>query len=73
MQIISLYKYIRPDGGTTVSTQDPGTLYKSLYRLVADEGKILTNGKIKTKCVDTENSLYWQEIDYQEEENDFEN
>ena len=73
MQIIPLYRYIRPDGGTTVSIQGPGTLDNSLCRLIADEGKILTDGKIKTKCVDTENSLYWREIDYQEEENDFEN
>ena len=73
MQIIPLYKYIRPDGGTTISTKGPGTLSNSLCRIIADKGKILTDGKTKTKCIDTENSLYWQEIDYQEEENDFEN
>lgn len=73
MQIIPLYRHIRPDGGTTISPQGPGTLDNSLYRLIADERKILTDGKTKTKCVDTENLLYWQEIDYQEEENDFEN
>lgn len=68
MQIIPLYRYIRPDGGTTVSTQNSGAPYEILYRLIADERKILTDGKTKTKCVDTENLLYWQEIDYQEEE-----
>ena len=63
MTIIPLYKYIRPDGGTTVSIKDPGFSCKTLSRLIADEGKILTNGEIETPCVDTEYTFLWQEIE----------
>ena len=62
MQTINLYRYNRPDGGVTVSTQKPECEYTELYRLIADEGMILTDGTIKTSCVDTTDASIWTEI-----------
>ena len=62
MQTINLYRYTRSDGGVTVSTVQPDVEYMALYRLVADEGMILTDGTIKTSCVDTEDTSIWFEI-----------
>ena len=63
MQIINLYRYIRPDGGVTVSTVKPDTDYTELYRLVADEGKVLTNNNTSTTCVDTTDPALWVEVE----------
>jgi hypothetical protein len=63
MQIIPLYKYERLDGGTTVSPTKPNCEYTEMYRLIADEGKTLTNGYIITSCVDVESTEEWVEID----------
>lgn len=62
MQIINLYRYTRPDGGITVSTVQPDTEFTPLYRLVADEGMLLTNGSTTTSCVDTTDTSVWSEI-----------
>lgn len=62
MQKIPLYRYIRPDGGVTVSTEKPDTEYTELCRLVADEGLVLTDGDAATPCVDTGNPDMWTEI-----------
>ena len=62
MQTIKLYRFIRPDGGVTVSTIKPETEYTELYRMVADEDMILTDGNTMTKCIDTDNHLAWSEI-----------
>ena len=64
MQKIPLYRYIRADGGVTVSTNKPETDYTELTRLVADDDKILTNGQTETFCVDTNNVGEWNEIDF---------
>jgi hypothetical protein len=62
MQTINLYKYIREDGGTTISPVKPDCEYTEMYRLVADEGKILVNGDILTYCTDVENPEGWSEV-----------
>lgn len=67
MQIITLYKYQRPDGGITVSPNKPECEYTEMYRLVADDGKVLTNGEIVTLCVDVGSAKGWSEIDEPEE------
>lgn len=67
MQIINLYKYHRADGGVTVSPIKPEGEYTEMYRLIADEGKALTNGEIITSCVDTESVEGWSEVDDPEE------
>ena len=63
MQIIKLYKYIREDGGITVSPKKPDCEYTEMVRLVADEGKLLTNGEIETPCIDTDTADGWMEVD----------
>jgi hypothetical protein len=68
MQIIKLYRYERPNGGVTVSPVEPDCEYTEMVRLVADEGKELVNGEIRTTCVDTETAEGWVEIDMPIEE-----
>jgi hypothetical protein len=67
MQIINLYKYERENGGTTVSPNKPEGEYTEMYRLIADEGKALTNGEIITPCIDVESVDGWQETDAPDE------
>lgn len=62
MQTINLYRYTRPDGGITVSTIQPDVEYTTLYRLVADEGMVLTDGATTTSCVDTYDVSAWSEV-----------
>jgi hypothetical protein len=62
MQTINLYRYVRPDGGVTVSTIQPNVEYIELHRLVADEGMLLTDGTTTTSCVDTADVSVWSEI-----------
>ena len=62
MQKIPLYRFTRPDGGTTVSTVKPETDYTELTRLVADEGYMLTDGEAVTTCTDTDNPGAWSEV-----------
>ena len=70
MQIKTLYKTIRPDGGITVSPNRPESgEYTEMIRLIADEGKLLTqNGNDTTPCVDVESYEGWYEVDAPEEE-----
>ena len=64
MEIITLYRYVRTDGGTTVSPNKPDTEYTELVRLVADEGKMLTkNGEDLYLVIDQENADGWYEVD----------
>lgn len=66
MQIINLYKYQREGGGVTVSPINPyPKTFHPMYRIVANEGKVLTNGIIETTCADIESDdiFNWQEIE----------
>lgn len=63
MQKITLYRYTRPGGGVTVSPVKPDGEYTMLYRLIADEGRTLTDGENYTECVDTDNPDAWEEVD----------
>ena len=63
MQIVNLYKYIRDDGGTTISPAKPNTEYTEMFRLIADEGKELINGNIRAFCVDVESTEGWTETE----------
>ena len=68
MQTINLYKFIREDGGVTVSPVQPECEYTPMYRLVADEGKLLTkDGENFTTCTDTDIAEGWHEVDAPEE------
>ena len=68
MQKIKLYRYARPNGGVTVSPVMPDGEYTELFRLVADEGMVLTDGENLTFCTDTDNPDVWTEIEAPEEE-----
>lgn len=61
MQKIMLYRYVRPDGGVSISPVKPDAEYTELYRLVADEGHTLTDGVNHVECVDTDNPESWEE------------
>lgn len=72
MQIKKLYKFTRSDGGISVSLEKPpeNREYVSLLRLVADEGKILTNdGKTFCPCIDVESADGWSEVAFPKETN----
>lgn len=67
MTKIPLYQYTREDGGITVSPEKPDKEYIPMVRLLADEGKILTNGKgIYSECIDVDTDYGWYEEDKQE-------
>ena len=63
MQIITLYRYTRPDGGISVSPIKPNVEYTKMVRLIADEGKALTDGTNTTTCIDVSSAEGWIEID----------
>lgn len=63
-----IYQLIKPDGKKKITkslTQrtDKGELIGTEYRLVADVGKLLTDGVITTSCIDTATPESWTEID----------
>lgn len=66
--ILYIYQLIKPNGKKKVTkslTQrtDKGELIGTEYRLIADPGKVLTDGRTVTNCIDTETPEQWQEID----------
>lgn len=64
MQILTLYKYQREGGGVTVSPIKPDCEYTELFRIIADEGKILTKDfQNLTLCADVETPDGWYELD----------
>ena len=63
MNKIVLYRYNRPDGGVNVSPIKPDVDFTELFRLVSDEGMVLTNGTIQIRCVDTDDPDGWTEIE----------
>lgn len=63
MQTVILYRFRREDGGYSVSPNRPDGEYETRVRLIADEGKTLTDGKVVTQCTDAESADGWTEID----------
>lgn len=70
MQIITLYRYNRPDGGVTTSPVKPDCDYTEKFRLVADEGMELVKGDIRTTCIDTDDADGWEDVEFVEEANE---
>jgi hypothetical protein len=68
MKVIPLYKFIRPDGGVTVSPIKPEGEYSEMFRLVADEGMILKNGEVETTCTDVLSADGWEEVEAPEDD-----
>lgn len=62
MDIKTLYRYIRDDGGTDVSLDRPDRPYTEEYRLISDSGMILVNGDVSAHCIDTKDINDWTEI-----------
>lgn len=64
MTIRTLYKYKRLDGGVTVSVNQPDVSYDVMYRIIADNGKLVTrNGNDDYSVIDTDYDYGWYEID----------
>ena len=69
MTTITLYKYTRENGGTTVSPDKPNCEYTEMFRLVADEGMMLTqDGEELFGVVDVDSTEGWYEVEAPEEE-----
>ena len=63
MEIKPLYRFLREDGGFTESPDKPdGAEYITRYRLIASEGKLLTDGTTETYCIDVDSADGWSEI-----------
>ena len=71
MQTIQLYNFNRPDGGMTVTPVRPSEAgFRTDYvRLVADDGKAITDGKIVACCIDVraDDAGGWTDCDGPEE------
>lgn len=72
MQIINLYRVIRADGGVTVTPNEPDSYDAVMYRIIADEGKELVNGDMRTTCADVESTDGWTETDIDTEQSEYE-
>lgn len=66
----NLYKYECNEGGYTVSPEKPpeGKDFWRRYRLIADEGKAITDGEIITQVIDVKSYAGWRDCDLPPEE-----
>lgn len=63
MEIRTLYKYQREDGGVSVSPVKPETECVETYRIIADEGKLVTNDNANFHSViDSDIKEGWTEV-----------
>ena len=65
---LNIYEQTLPDGRkrirkTTKTNPEYGTIIGTEYRLVADSGKVLTDGTQMVTVIDTADPSQWQEID----------
>ncbi len=60
-----LYRYTGRNGIITSLVHLDDAKYYPMYRLIADEGKVLTDGELKVKSIDifAEDLGKWTEID----------
>ena len=65
MQKINRYRYLGKNGIVTTSVLLQGNKPIYMYRLIADEGKVLTNGEKYARQVEifVEDLDKWQEVD----------
>lgn len=64
MEIKQLYRFLREDGGVTESPEKPdGADYITRCRLIASDGKLLTDGTTETYSIDVDSAEGWTEID----------
>ena len=63
MIIKTLYRVQRADGGIDVTPNKPNhNDYTETYRVIADDGMVLTDGVITCGCVDTDEPSKFTEI-----------
>ena len=65
-----LYKSERAGGGYTVSPVKPEGHYQVRWRLIAEEGRAITNGEITVTVIDVQHRKdceAWQDCDLPEE------
>lgn len=71
MQTIQLYNFNRPDGGTTITPVQPSEdgFRTDYVRLIADDGKAITDGEIVACCIDVraDDAGGWTDCDGPEE------
>ena len=72
MQIINLYRVTRADGGITVTPNKPDSYDAVMYRIIADDGKELVKGDVRTSCADVESTDGWVEVEAQSEATELE-
>ena len=64
MEIKKLYRYEREDNKITISPDKPECEYTELYRIIADEDKLVTlDGETKYSVIDSEINEGWYEVD----------
>ena len=67
MEIKTLYRVTRSDGGIDVTPNKPTEgAYEETFRLIADDGKILTDGENTYYCIDTDYPSNYTEIEDEE-------
>ena len=68
MKKINRYRYLGKNGIITTSVLLEGNNPINMYRLIADEGKILTDGEIYTRQVEifAEDLNKWSEVKIEE-------
>lgn len=62
MEILEIYRYEREPNKFSVSPKKPDCPFTIMYRLIASEEMVLTNGMVRTECVDVCNIEDWKEI-----------
>lgn len=63
MIIKALYRVTRSDGGIDITPNEPlNTEFTETYRLIADEGMVITDGANTYCCVDTDEPEKYSEI-----------
>ena len=63
MTTVYLYKYEESDGVIVTPHKRNETDEAYGYRLIADDGYILTDGETETPCVDTHAPEQWDEVE----------
>lgn len=62
MTVRTVYRFVRADGGVTVSPRKPDCEYTLLSRLIADEGCVITDGADFFDCIDVASPEGYSEV-----------
>lgn len=68
MEVKTLYKFERPDGGTTISPVQPDVPFTTRCRIIAAEGMCVTKDGVNLfACIDADSPDGWHEVEAPEE------